>query len=376
MSDWYNRFSHQPINGHSSGLKYNKKKSIKNILSRSGIIFAAVIVITFIIALVWYNILLSPLGGDSSQLKKITIEPGSNSMEIGKELKKRLIIRSSTAFDIYTRITGKNSTLQAGTYQLSSAESVPEIVEHFIKGSVDQFSITFFPGATLTDNTSTSDSKKYDVTTVLKNAGYSQQEITSALNDNYDSPLFEGKPDGTDSEGYIFGETYNFNIGASVHEIFQRTFDEFYAKLQENNLITAFNNHGLNLYQAITLASIIQREVGGEQDQRQVAQVFYLRLSLGMVLGSDVTYQYITDKNGVERDPSYDSPYNTRIYKGLPFGPISVPSMSALLAVAFPTEGDYLYFLSGDDGKTYFGRTEEDHQSNIINHCVINCSKP
>jgi UPF0755 protein len=130
----------------------------------------------------------------------------------------------------------------------------------------------------------------------------------------------------------------------------------------------------LTLFQAITLASIIQREDGDASSQSQLAQVFYSRMKAGMTLGSDVTYQYIADKTGVARDPNLDSPYNTRRYAGLPPGPISVPSLSALKAVASPASGNYLYFLSGDDDKIYFARTNAEHEANIAAHCKIKCS--
>jgi len=255
---------------------------------------------------------------------------------------------------------------------LSPAESTAQIVEHLVKGSVDQFSITFYPGATLVDNSSST--KKYDVTTVLKKAGYSDQQISAAFKKTYTSPLFIGKPASADLEGYVYGETYKFNTGATVEDILQATFAEYYQVVQDSHLIDAFTKHGLTLYQGITLASIIQREASGVADQKQVAQVFYSRLKIGMQLGSDVTYQYIADKTGVARDPNLNSPYNTRRFAGLPPGPIATPGLGALIAVAQPADGDYLFFLSGDDDVTYFAKTSAEHEANIVNHCKVKCS--
>ena len=361
----------QPIHKHHGGLKLGYKNFRASKIWLRPIFWIGLVILLILVSVIWFTIQFSPVGGDLNQLKKITIIPGSNSSQIGKELEKQSIIRNAFVFDIYTRFVGKNSILKAGTYHLSPAQNVGQIVDHLINGSVDQFSITFYPGATLTDITDSN--KKYDVTTVLKNAGYSDQEIIDALNANYQSPLFEGKPLNSTLEGYIYGQTYNFNTGASVEDILQRTFDEFYKQIQENNLIEEFAKHNLNLYQGITLASIVQRETGIESDQRQVAQVFYSRLNLGMTLGSDPTYQYIADKTGVPRDVNLDSPYNTYRYFGLPPGPIAVPGISALKAVANPAEGDYLYFVSDSSGKTYFARNETEHQSNIVNYCKENC---
>ncbi|NTW62221.1 endolytic transglycosylase MltG [Candidatus Saccharibacteria bacterium] len=366
----------QPINGQPSGLKLPKVRgnSKLGLWIGCGLTLAAILIIAGIF--IWYYIQLSPVGNDKSVLKKVTITPGSTSSAISKDLEKQSIIRSSFVFDIYVRLASKNNMLRAGTYRLSPAESTQQIVEHFIKGSVDTFNITFYPGATLVDNTSKSPDKKQDVTSVLKRAGFTDQEIAYALDKPYYSPLFAGKPNDSSLEGYIYGETYNFNAGSKVEDILTAVFKEFYKKVQANNLVNGFAKHGLNLYQGVTLASIVQREASGANDQKQVAQVFYSRMTQGMTLGSDVTYQYIADRDGLVRDPSLDSPYNTRIKTGLPPGPIAVPGLSALLAVANPASGDYLYFLSGDDDVTYFARTNAEHEANVLSHCKVKCSTP
>lgn len=364
----------QPIAGQPSGLKHHKKTSTKKIIFRIFAVLTAIGVGITAGFFTWLVVQLSPLDKNSDQLVVIEITAGTSPVQIANELKDSSVIKSSSAFNIYARFTGKNSQLQAGTYRLSPAESTQQIVEHLIKGNVDQFSITFYPGATLVDNYTKDESKKYDVTTVLNRAGYSDEEIASALSKTYDSPLFKDKPTGTDLEGYIYGETYKFNVGASVEDILQATFDEFYKDIEANNLIEIFANRGLDLYQGITLASIVQREANSADSQKKVAQVFYSRIASGMALGSDVTYQYICDKMGVERNVSYDSPYNTRRYMGLTPGPIAVPGLSALLAVAEPAEGDYLYFLAGDDKVIYFAHTEAEHEQNIVDHCQVGCA--
>lgn len=335
----------------------------RRILLRIICIAAAIIIGVVASLAIWFNVQLTPVNKDISQLKKITIAAGSTSSQIGQELEKQAIIRSSTVFNICVKLFNKNNVLKAGTYHLSPAETTPQIIEHLSKGLVDQFSITFYPGATLTD-----------ATKVLGNAGYSDQEIAAALKKTYDSPLFIDKPSTADLEGYVYGETYNFNTGSTVEDILKTTFNEFYSQIQKYKLIEGFKSHGLNLFQGITLASIVQREDSNPKYQGQVAQVFYLRLQLGMLLGSDVTYQYIADKTGVPRDPNLDSPYNTRRFTGLPPGPIASPGLPALMAVADPATGDYLYFLAGDDKIVYFAHTLAEHEANIANHCQENCS--
>lgn len=355
----------QPIAHTATGLqvKNDRKKSKRTVIfSILGIILLIVVLLAG--GFIWYQTQLRPVGTNKNELIKVTIASGTTPSEIGQLLKDSKIIRNEQAFSLYTRITNTRDRLQAGTYRLSPAESTPQIVKHLVDGTVDTFSITFLPGATLAQNRA-----------VLLKAGYSPSEVDAGLSGTYDSPLFDTKPAGSDLEGYIYGETYNFSSDATVADILNRTFAQYEQVIQDNNLVALFKSHNLTLYEGITLASIVQREAV-KGSEAQIAQVFYSRLAANMPLGSDVTYQYIADKMGVPRDPNLDSPYNTRINTGLPPGPISVPGLGSLEAVANPAPGDYLFFLSGDDNVTYYAHTLAEHQANITAHCQIKCSTP
>ncbi|HSW91867.1 MAG TPA: endolytic transglycosylase MltG [Candidatus Saccharimonadales bacterium] len=349
---------HQPL------LIDKPRRSIRKVMAWILGIIILLLALAAAAATLWYQDALHPVSTDQSVAKtRIKIETGSSPSQVGQLLQENKLIRSSFAFDIYTRLSGTRLQLQAGTYSLSPAESTEQIVAHIISGKVDQFSITFLPGATLAENRSG-----------LIKAGFKEADVDAALKKTYTHPLFQDKPAGTDLEGYIYGETYTFSADATVEQVLTKTFDEFYAKLTENNLVTGLKSQGLNLYQAITLASIVQREEPDATSQKQVAQVFYLRLAKDMPLGSDVTAYYGADQIGAERAVTVDTPYNTRIHTGLPPGPIATPGLTALQAVAAPASGDYLYFLSGDDDVTYFAHTDEEHEANIKAHCEIKCA--
>lgn len=358
------QFAPQPLEDTTTGITPapTRKPRHKRILW----ILAAIIVLIGLVcggAYLWYAQQLSAVNASDTTKQLVKIESGTTPTQIADKLEQSGLVRNATVFLWYSRLNGVQNKLQAGSYRLSPSESTPEIINHIVNGSVDTFSITFLPGSTLAQNRK-----------VLIDAGYSESTVDAALNASYDSPLFAGKPAGTDLEGYLYGETYTFNTDTSVEAILEKVFEEFYAVVKENDLVDKYADHGLSLYEGITLASIIQREASvGGTDMPQIAQVFYSRYAIGMPLGSDVTYQYIADKMGVARDTNLDSPYNTRRYAGLPPGPIAVPGEKALLATANPAEGDYLYFLSGDDGVTYFARTSVEHEANIQNHCQTKC---
>ncbi len=322
-------------------------------------------IITVVVACIgmvgWYFMQLMPVDASKSDRVTVQVEMGASPDMIASKLKSQGLIRSELVFMLNARFTGVQGKLQAGTYRLSPSESTPAITGHLVKGITDTFDITFLPGATVKQNKD-----------VMMKAGYSKQEVDEAFAATYDSPLFESKPKDADLEGYIYGDTYKFTMGVPAKKVLERIFTQFYATISERRLDRGFQKQGLTLFQAITLASIIQRESGGG-DEAQISQIFQTRMKIGMPLGSDVTYQYIADKTGVERDVNLDSPYNTRRYTGLPPGPIATPGLAALRAVSLPAEGDYLYFLSGDDDVTYYGKTIEEHNANIKNHCQKKC---
>ena len=122
--------------------------------------------------------------------------------------------------------------------------------------------------------------------------------------------------------------------------------------------------------------SLVQQEVGDTEVQKQVAQVFLKRLKEDIQLGSDVTFFYAAELTGEDPSPSLDNPYNTRLYKGLPPGPIGTVTRGSLNAVANPAKGDFLFFVAGDDGNTYFSKTLEEHNANVKKHCIELCKLP
>ena len=319
----------------------------------------------------WYAHVTRPIAGKSSaKTEQIKIVSGTTPQQIAQLLRKKQLIRSELGFMAYTRLHNVRGQLQAGSYIISSSESMKEIVGHLVSGRVEEYSVTFYPGAAL--NSSASSDKTLTHRQVLKKVGFNDEDITRAFAAQYNHPLVADKPASVDIEGYIYGDTYQIAAGSTAEEVITKTFDEFYAKLQANSLIEPLMERNGSLYKALTLGSIVQKESGGD-DKPQIAQVFYTRLSKGMNLGSDVTYQYAADKAGVARDTELDSPYNTRRYGGLPPGPIASPGIDAMKAVAAPAAGDYVYFLSGDDDVTYYARTEEEHNKNITDHCQKKC---
>lgn len=341
-------------------------------------IFVAILGILALSGSLWYRNMLTAVNPSSQESLRINIKQGMTPDDIATVLEQNKLIRNSMAFSIYVKIHNIGDKFKTGVYSLKYSQTMPEIIERLTSGVSDEIAITFYPGATLETKKSNSDGR--EVESVLKKAGFSDQAIAKGLAANYNSKILASRPSSHTLEGYIYGETYYVSPDDSVEKILLRAIKHLESIVEKNDLEKKFAARGLTLHQGITLASIVQRESIGCgsgaikcEDQQKIAGVFYNRLKNNMNLGSDVTYQYVADKYGIERSPLLDSPYNTRIHAGLPPGPIATPSISALNAVAEPIETDNLYFLSGDDDVTYFAKTEGEHQQNIKNHCTKKC---
>lgn len=232
------------------------------------------------------------------------------------------------------------------------------------------FNFTILPGETLRD-----------IKTKLLELGYSTDEIEDGFQKNYDYDFLKERPSDATLEGYLYGNTHEFYKATPVEEILVPFLEEMQDTINEYNLKEKYAQHNLNLFEGITLASVVQKEASSPE-QPTVAQVFLSRLSHGIPLGSDVTVSYAIDQIDPDRKVytdnqtalAIDSCYNTRINTGLPCGPIANPGLSALLAVAEPSETSYLYFLTGDDGMMYYSYTESEHIQNIQLHCQELCN--
>ena len=248
---------------------------------------------------------------------------------------------------------------RAEEYARQEAEMVAEV-----------FDFTILPGETI-----------YDVKKSLIEVGYSEAEATEALGASYDFDFLRERPDGATLEGYLFGETHEFYKTATAKDVIETFLSGMGEVITENNLESRYAQQGLTLYEGITLASVAQKEASSPE-QPTVAQVFLSRLAYGIPLGSDVTVSYALDTIDPDRKTysdnqaalKIDSCYNTRLYAGLPCGPISNPGISALLAVAEPSDTSYLYFLTGDDGLMYYSYTEAEHNQNAYDHCKDLCN--
>ncbi len=299
-----------------------------------------------------------------------TVDAGSTSKQIAEALAAKHLIRSAWAFELYVHSKELGNKLQAGTYALSPGQDTPSIINTLTKGAVTTKLVTILPGRRI-------DQVRAD----LINDGFSPASVDKALvPDQYaDVSTLAYKPVGASLEGLLFPDSFQKTATTDPAVIVRESLIEMGQHVTPD-LQAAFAREGLSAYQGIVLASIVEKEVSKPSDRAQAAQVFIKRLQSGASLGSDVTALYgaiQAGKSGLSQGEMlrYDTPYNTLIHTGLPPTPISTVSDASLQAVANPASTNWLYFVSGDDGNTYFSTNVQDHETLTQKYCHKLCGQ-
>lgn len=311
----------------------------------------------------WYFRSLKPLNISATATTNFSVSEGESVRKISQNLSKAHLIRSAKAFETYVRSNGFNGHLQAGVYELSPSMSVQQIAKKMVSGDVAKKLLTILPGKRLDE-----------IEQAFAKAGYSQTEIDSAFNPaNYsDIALLKTLPAGASLEGYLYPDSFDKAPNTPASSIVRQSLLEMDSHLTPD-IRQGFSAQGLDVYQGVTLASIVARETSDANFEKTVAQVFLTRLKDGMPLGSDVTALYAAALAGQPGNLAVDSPYNTRLHTGLPPGPIGNVSSQPLEAVAHPSNSSYLYFVAGDDGVMHFSYTEAQHEQAIQQYCKKSC---
>lgn len=310
-----------------------------------------------------YTDLTGPVSS-SSDVQTITIDEGLSYRQIATKLKAASLIKSERAFEAYVVKNNFRGSFKAGTYELSPSWDVAQIVTALVKGQEASKLFTVGPGLRLGQ-----------IETRLKNAGYDAAAIADAFDPKHyaDHRALAAKPTNASLEGYIYPESFRVTASTTPHDIIRQSLDQMAERLTPERQ-KRFSDQGLSTHEAIILASIIEKEVASVDDRKTVAQVMLKRYNDGTPLGADATYLYAASVGDGEPFPDNPSLFNTRLHTGLPPGPISNVSESSLDAVAYPSDTDYLFYVTGDDGKNYFSRTDQEHQANVAKYCTITCA--
>lgn len=293
------------------------------------------------------------------------VKSGEGIKKIGAELKKSGLINSQFFFETYVWREGKQANFQAGEYVLSSKLNMKEIVNVFVRGETltKERSIKIIEGW-----------NAKEIAEYLEKEGVVKADdflkLASSPKSNDYSGKYEflaDKPGSAGLEGYLFPDTYRIFKDAKAGDVINKMLGNLDKKITAE-MRAEIARQKKTVFEIITMASLVEKEVRKEADMKLVAGIFWNRIGNGQGLESCASLAYILGVNkpiySLE-DTKIDSPYNTYQHRGLPPGPIANPGLRAIMAAIYPAETDFNYFLStSETGETVFSKTFEEHIRN------------
>jgi len=285
----------------------------------------------------------------------LDVPAGSSLARVASQLEAAGVIDQALLLRAYGRLSGQAARIKAGEYALAAGTTPRQLLEKLVAGEVVQYTLTLVEGWTFKQLMQAVRAHPALTQTLT---GLSGEEIMARL----------GSP-GVHPEGQFYPDTYRFPRGTTDLDFLRRAHE-----LMKRRLAAEWDqrSEGLPLktpYEALILASIIERETGVPEERPRIAGVFVRRLKLGMRLQTDPTVIYgvgdAFDGNLRRRDLLTDTPYNTYTRAGLPPTPIAMPSAAAINAALNPAPGNELYFVSKGDGSHYFSATLEEHNAAV-----------
>jgi UPF0755 protein len=289
---------------------------------------------------------------------QFSISAGSSLRSASAQMVEAGVIRSAFSFELLTRIFGDPRNVKAGNYEVERGITPLELIEKITRGTSAALSITFVEGwnfrqmrKVLDDNPALSH----------ETLGLSDVDVLQRLGLEETSP-----------EGLFFPDTFHFSAGMTDLNILRRSYD-----LMQKHLAAQWAQRSPDLplatpYEALILASIVEKETGKAVERSIISAVFLNRLKLGMKLQTDPTVIYglgeVFDGNLRKHDLLSDTPYNTYTRVGMPPTPIAMPGLASLHAALHPAPTDALYFVAKGDGSSHFSRSFEEHDRAVTKY--------
>ncbi len=289
---------------------------------------------------------------------EFTVRPGASLKGLSRQLAEAGLLPDGQSFWLLGRVTDQATGIQAGTYRLEKPVTPLDLLQKLNDGDVVPVTVTFVEGITFAEMRRQLESVK-DIKVTLK--GLSDSEVLKRIGAKETHP-----------EGLFFPDTYRFAAGISDTELLKKSYQAMQKKLAD-----AWAQRDADLpysspYQALIMASIIEKETGRADERPLIGSVFINRLKIPMRLQTDPTVIYgmgqSFDGNIRKRDLSADTAYNTYTRDGLPPTPIAMPGGASLFAAVKPAQSDKLYFVAKGDGSHYFSRSLEEHNRAVAKY--------
>ncbi len=314
------------------------------------------------------DVLTAPAGSDPEP-RGFTIAPGESVASLSERLKADGLVSDTDVLVAYLRYTGWDQHIEAGDFILRQTMNITEVARALTDARAREVAVRIFEGwrrEQIAESLAAHPSLSVDPDEFLALTGPG-----AVSPGNY--PFLADRPTSASLEGFLFPDTYLMRPGATAQDMVRRLLDNFALQLSPQDQ-TAWEARGLTMYEAVTIASLIEREAVKDEERPLIASVIFNRLAAGQALEIDATVQFGIGQPGNWWPPlagldlrSQPGPYNTYAVGGLPAGPISNVRKSSLEAVAYPAQTPYLYYQARCDGSGFhnFASTYEEHVANL-----------
>lgn len=286
---------------------------------------------------------------------QVIVARGSTFAQVARTLADAGIVSNVTTFRLLARVRGQEAAVRAGEYRFPPRLTQSEVLRALVTGGAQVATwVTVPEGFTAAQ-----------IAQRLEREGVGP--AAPFLRDFMRQSIVVGGVKTKTLEGFLFPSTYLMPLGASPQQAAAPMLAEFFKALPRDAATRARALH-VTLPQAVTVASLVEREAKSEVDRPKIAEVIYNRLRLGMPLQVDATIEYALPEHKVQlsfADLKIDSPYNTYTHVGLPPTPIANPGLPSLEAAVRPSKGDDLYYVYCGNGVHVFARTLAEHQANV-----------
>ncbi len=331
-----------------------------------------------------------PVNTNSQATIDLEIKQGESTAQIADDLQNKGLISNVLAFRIWARVKGLDTRLQAGLYKgLSPKMSINDITVQLLNGLPDAIPILIPEGHRLAQIANDFDQATPKLVNFKKSDFLEYTTHISDFPDKGNYPILQDIPSGDSMEGLLFPSTYEVPVDSNARDVIKLLLKEMEGMIQQNHLDTiAQQHHYQNVYQLITMASIVERETGKQANRGNIASVYWNRTfkpnnETAGFLNADPTVQYARDSlnpplkywGALDDNPGNIAPnslWNTYVAKGLPPTPICSPGLASLTAAANPPPTNYLYFFASKDGATYFARTNAEFEQLKSEHAINN----
>ena len=285
----------------------------------------------------------------------ITISSGTSLSRFSKELVNKGWIDTRFWLRNYARLYPQKFNLKVGTYKVNQHDTLIGLVNRIVEGKEHQLNVTFIEGSTVKEWL---EIIKALPSLVITETSSSPEALAKFL-----------KLDKSNPEGWLFPDTYSYTVGTKDTELYQRAYRKMKKELDELWEARQGNLPYSNSYEALIMASIIEKETGVIDEQPIISSVFVNRLYKKMRLQTDPTIIYGLGERyqgDITRAHKYEkTAYNTYRINGLPPTPIAMPGYSAIKAALNPTNDEYYYFVSKGNGSHYFSTTLKEHNAAV-----------